>query len=238
MGDVKILNESVKKPDEISNEKLVVLVVAAHPDDEVLGIGGTLAKHKEAGHEVHICIATKPTVPPWTEEYVQKKKQCAANVDKLLDVDSRTELGFPTVKLNTLAHGELNAAVSNVVNKINPDIIYTHYWGDVNKDHVLVFDAVNVATRPQNEKKIKVYCFDTVSETEWGVIGFKPTKYIQLERSHVDKKIKAFLCYDTEVKEYPHPRSAKGLEIQAQKYGMDICVEYAEGLVVFRDYGI
>jgi LmbE family N-acetylglucosaminyl deacetylase len=135
--------------------------------------------------------------------------------------------------LNVIPCGELNSKISAVVDKIKPDIIYTHYEHDLNYDHTLIFRACMVASRPP--KKIKLVSFETLSETEWNNSVFQPNLWIDIG-DLLSKKIEAFKIYKSEVKQYPHPRSAEGIKILAQKRGNEIITEYAEAFIVLKDY--
>ena len=210
-----------------------VLIIAAHPDDEILGAGGTICKHVKNGDEVYICIVTKAYKPLWSEEYMKTKIKEQKNVDKLLGIKKRYNLDFPTVKLNTISHGEINKRISEIVEEIKPDIVYTHYEYDLNYDHTLIFRACMVATRPP--KKIKLLCYETLSETEWNNKAFQPDLWVDIT-PFVEKKIRAFKIYKSEVKSYPHPRSKEGIELLAKKRGTEASMKYAEGFMLVRDY--
>ena len=211
-----------------------VLIVAAHLDDEILGVGGTILKHIESGDDVYVCIATSGYEPVHKKEHLEKEINEAKEVDKILNIKKRIYLNFPVVKLNTIPHGEINKKVTGVVNEVNPGIIYTHFKGDINVDHRVVFDAVMVATRPIN-KKIKVLCYETISSSEWNYSSFIPNHYVDIE-PFIEKKIEAFLQYKSEVKEYPHTRSKEGIRILAKKRGADITVKYAEAFMIIRSF--
>jgi len=210
-----------------------VLIVAPHPDDEILGVGGTICKHVANDDEVYVCIVTKAYEPTWSKEYIKNKIKEQKKVDKILGVKQRINLDFPTVKLNTIPHGEFNKKITDVAEEIKPDIIYTNYKHDLNYDHTLIFKACMVATRPP--KKIKLFCYETLSETEWNNKPFQPNVWIDITK-FIDKKIKSFQIYKSEVKEYPHPRSKEGIEILAKKRGTEACVKYAEAFMLIRDY--
>ena len=109
-----------------------VLVIAAHPDDEVLGVGGTILKHRARGDDVFVCITTKAYEPQWTKDYIDTKVKEQKEIDDLFGIKKRYNLGLLTTKLNTLPHGEINQLITNVIDEVNPDIVYTHFEGDVN----------------------------------------------------------------------------------------------------------
>jgi len=210
-----------------------ILVVAAHPDDEILGVGGTLCKHIDSKDDVYACIVTKAYEPIWSRQYISEKIDEQKKVDEIIGVKKRYNLDFPTVKLNTIAHGEFNKKINEIVEKTKPDIIYTHFENDLNFDHTLIFRAVMVASRPP--KKIKVYCFETLSETEFNNKPFQPNTWVDITK-YINKKIKAFQTYKSEIKKYPHPRSAEGIEVLSKKRGTEACVKNAEAFMLVRSY--
>lgn len=209
-----------------------ILVIASHPDDEILGVGGTILKHIANHDEVFICIATRGYEPEWSQKYIENKILEQKKVDKFLQIKKRYNLNFPTVKLNTLPTGEINRAITKIVDEVRPDVIYTHFENDLNYDHTLIFKASMVASRPP--KKIKLYCFETLSETEWGLSAFKPNYWVDVSRQ-IEKKINAFKIYKSEVKSCPHPRSVEGVKILAKKRGIEICAKYAEAFILIKN---
>lgn len=209
-----------------------VLVIVAHPDDEILGVGGTLIKHIDDGDEVYVCVVTKPYTPYWSIKYIKEKELAQKKVDEFLGVIKRYNLDFPAVKLNTIATGEFNQAVSNVVNEVNPNIIYTHDLGDLNQDHKFVFWSCLVAIRPP--KRIKLMSFETLSETEWGIDPCYPRIFVDIENT-IERKIKAMEIYSTELKDYPHPRSIEGIRTLAKYRGTNVCLKYAEAFSLIRE---
>ena len=210
-----------------------ILVVAAHPDDEILGIGGTICKHISLGDKVNICIVTSAYEPNWTKEYIKGKIEEQKKVDEFIGIKKRINLELPTVKLNTIPHGEFNKVITDLVDEINPDILYTHFENDLNYDHTLISRACIVATRPP--KKIRLYFFETLSETEFNNKLFQPNTWVDITE-FISKKIKAFEIYKSEIKNYPHPRCGKGIEILAEKRGIESCIKYAEAFMLVKDY--
>ena len=212
-----------------------ILVVAAHFDDEILGVGGTLLKHVEAGDQVSACIVTIGKSPKWPEEYTKKQLEEAGKVDEHLNFEDRFILDFEPMSLSSLSTDSVNREVAKVIDSVKPDTIYTHFWGDINKDHRIVFDSVMVGTRPINDK-VNVICFETPSSTEWNNIPFKPNYYVNLEKSLIDSKLDAFSCYESEAKKYPHPRSSEAIMNLAKYRGNEVSSEYAEAFVVVRQF--
>lgn len=210
-----------------------VLVIGAHPDDEILGVGGTICKHIKNSDDVYVCIVTKSIEPRWSKEYMERKIIEQKEVDTLLNIKQRFNLDLPTTQLNIIAHGEFNSKISEIVEKVKPDIVYTHFEGDLNLDHTIVFRGTLLATKTPN--RIKLLCFETLSSTENTNSYFKPNFYVEINE-FIDKKLKAFKIYSSEVKKYPHTRSLEGLKILAQRRGSEICTEYAEAFILIRDY--
>lgn len=216
----------------MKTKKNKILVVGAHPDDEILGVGGTILRHIAKGDDVYVLIVTKPYTPYWTEEYIKKKEDAQKKVDEFLGIKKRFNLDLPTVKLNTIPMGELNQMIGDIIFFVKPSIIYTHFEGDLNLDHSFVFHACQVACRPP--RRITLISFETLSETEWGTSMFSPNTWINIT-DFIDKKIEAMKIYDTELREFPHPRSLKGIRILAQKRGSEACLEFAEAFKVIWD---
>lgn len=206
-----------------------VLVIGAHPDDEVLGAGGAIAKHSDHGDEVHILIITEGTTQQYdSDDIIDKKKRHAKNCAEQLGAAEVHFGGLPDMKLSDIPHVQVNAVIEEVCERVNPDIVYTHSGQEVNQDHVEVYNSTLVATRPLSKVK-KVLSYETPSSTEWSpdCDGFCPSIYVEIS-SYMDTKVNAFKSYKTEIREYPHPRSEKGLRGLAQKRGMESGVKAAE----------
>ena len=213
-----------------------MLVIAPHPDDEVLGCGGTIVKHAKNGNEVYLCVVTKGYTPDWSEEFLKNRPKEIEKANKILGIKKTHFLDYPTVKLDTIPQKELNEAISKVVNEVKPDILCIPHKGDVNKDHRLVFEASLVATRPANHKVKKILSYETLSETDWGqpIEPFVPNVYVDISET-LDKKIEAMKAYGSELKQYPHPRSLEIIEALAKKRGSEVGVKFAEAFMLIRE---
>lgn len=218
-----------------------ILVIAPHPDDEVLGCGGTIKKHTEAGDEVYLCVVTKAYTPDWSEEFIENRKKEIDASSKILGIKNIYFLDFPTVKLDTISQKDLNDAISGVVKEVRPDIAFIPFSGDINKDHKIVSEASLVALRPKPEATVKkVFYYEVLSETEWSKPAqriedvFIPNYYEDIS-DYLDYKLKSMECYKSELKEYPHPRSSKGIEVLAQKRGTESGVKVAESFMLIRE---
>lgn len=213
-----------------------VLVMAPHPDDEVLGCGGTLAKHYKKGDEIYLIIATKGYTPDWTEEYLEIRKKEIENVKKILGIKEIFYLDYPTVKLDTISQKEINDTLYKIVNSVKPDIAYIPFKGDLNKDHRILFEASLVTLRPINHKCKKILAYEVLSETEWGreIEIFKPNVYVDITDT-LSIKLNAMKAYKSELKPFPHPRSLEAIEALALKRGSEIGVRYAESFYLVRE---
>ena len=213
-----------------------ILIIAPHPDDEVLGCGGTIAKHTKEGDEVYLCIVTKGYTPDWSEEFIKNRPKEIEKANKILGIKKTYFLDYPTVKLDTIPQKELNEAISKVVNEVKPDILYIPHKGDLNKDHRLVFESSLVATRPANHKVKKILSYETLSESEWGqpIEVFISNVYVDISETF-GKKIEAMKAYGSELKQYPHPRSLGIIEALAKKRGSEVGVKFAEAFMLIRE---
>ncbi|MEM2145949.1 MAG: PIG-L family deacetylase [Candidatus Jordarchaeaceae archaeon] len=212
-----------------------VAVISAHPDDETLGAGGTLVRHKEIGDEIHACIVTKGYTPDWSEEEIEEARKQAENALEILGASSVHFLGFPTVKLNVVPGKELHDKIKDFIESINPDIIYAPFYGDLNSDHQIVARTVAIAARPVPNNRRTILYFETLSSTEWGrmfqKMNFIPNIYVDISKT-IEKKIEAVRCYRLELKEYPHPRSIEGIKTLARFRGMESGLDMAEAFML------
>lgn len=210
-----------------------VLVIAAHPDDELLGCGGTVALHARAGDRVTACIVCEGESLRYGAGGVNQRShtQRAAEV---LGFAGVTNLGFPDQRLETLPLTEVITPLERVVREVRPHVIYCQHGGDVNLDHQLVFKAALVATRPTEEFIESVYAFDTASSTEWAFPRtFVPDTWVDIS-STLEAKLRAMACYESEVRDYPHPRSIEALRHRAKAWGNQSCLDAAEVFMTVR----
>ncbi len=216
-----------------------ILVITPHPDDEVLGCGGTIKKYSQQKNEVYLCIVTKAYTPDWTNDFIKNRKKEIAEANKVLGIKKSFFLDLPTARLDTISQKKLNNLISKCVNKIKPEVVYIPYYGDLNNDHRLIFKASMVAVRPKPGSVIrKVLCYEVLSETEWAGpflnSMFTPNVYIDIS-STLKEKLKAMFCYKTELKDYPHPRSLKAINALVQKRGSEAGLEAAEAFMLIRE---
>jgi LmbE family N-acetylglucosaminyl deacetylase len=209
-----------------------ILVIAAHMDDETFGMAGTIAKYTASGDSVHVLILTdscSAQYPGNSDILVRKRNECLA-ANKILG--SAVEfLDFPDMRLDTVPHIELNNAISKAVERINPETVYTHWRGDLNKDHRIAHESTMVACRPISGVK-KILCYEVPSSTELGD-GFWPNYYVDI-MDFFNKKMDAIIKYKTELRGYPHPRSIESIYSLINKRGSEILTKCAEAFVLIR----
>jgi N-acetylglucosamine malate deacetylase 1 len=213
-----------------------VLTIAAHPDDEVLGVGGTLIRHFKAGDEVRILIVCSGESIRYREgEHDQPGD--AQRASHYLG-GRTTGLGFPDQRLDAGSNLELIQALEREVREFQPDVVYTHHWGDVNADHVRIAEAVDVATRPFAAPWVKrLFAFHTPSSSEWTASErdrpFAPNVFSDIT-AELDRKLDAMRCYRSELRPYPHPRSLRSLRERAGFWGSVANMTAAEPLILLR----
>jgi LmbE family N-acetylglucosaminyl deacetylase len=212
----------------IRNKTLKILFIAPHPDDETIGAGGTIVRHKALGDDIFWCIVTQGYTPPWPEEIVQKAREQITSIETFYGFKNVYQLGFPTVKLNIVPHMELCNALQNVIEEVKPDIVYTTSRNDVNLDHRIVYDCTLVASRPLPGNGIRRVLSYEIGYTihfgvPSGVTMFQPNVFIDISE-YLEEKLKAMRYYETELRQSPHPRNIESLRLLAKERGL--CVGY------------
>lgn len=213
-----------------------ILAIATHPDDEILGMGGTLKKHINNNNEVYVCIVTSTWKPKWGEKDNKRRKEESCKVGEFLGVKNLFRLDYPTIKLDTVPINELIYSIEKIVSEVRPHTVYTNYKNDLNADHGVVFQAVSVATRPISGIK-KLLAAETPSETDLALplLGnaFQPNFYIDIS-NELEDKIKAAKMYKSEMKTFPHLRSEEVIRAMAIKRGAEVNLKAAEAFVLLR----
>lgn len=213
-----------------------ILVLAAHPDDETFGLGGTIAKHSKKGDKVFVLVFSEgESARKANEKDISKRKEKARKACTVLGVKQIKFLGYQDQKLDTIPLLELCIEIESVIKTWKPDTIYTHFWGDLNQDHRRVFEASMISSRPIGKSfPTKVLCYEIPSSTEWGISAFKPNIFIDIEKEKA-KKNKACKFYENELGIFPHPRSLKALSIREQYWGTVAGRKYVESFVLVRE---
>jgi LmbE family N-acetylglucosaminyl deacetylase len=217
------------------------LIFAPHPDDEVLGVGGTIAKRVRNDDVVYVCIVTRGVEPLIDDKGVAEVRQEAKEAHSLLGIKETIYLDFPAAMLETAKRYEMNARIFDVICDIKPNEVFIPHWGDMQKDHQIVSESVMVALRPKNTHVVsKIYAYETLSETGWnipnGQNAFVPNAYFDIS-GYINYKIDAMKKYASQLSEFPHPRSVEAIEVLAKYRGSTINVPDAEAFVIIREIG-
>jgi LmbE family N-acetylglucosaminyl deacetylase len=231
-----------------------LLVVAAHPDDEVLGCGATVALRVAQGWQAHLLIMTggvagrtarRPDgisddqLDAETAAAMQRLRDESERAAELLGFTSVTRWSFPDNRMDTVSRMDVAQAIIPTLERLRPQTLLTHHPGDYNWDHTITFDAVMMAARhsPGEHGPREILAFEVPSSTEraWQTGGrsFHPNVYVDVART-IDKKKLALLTYQSECRPYPHPRSIEALEYLARKRGAEVGLEYAETFELIR----
>ena len=222
----------------MKQEKNKVLVIASHPDDEVLGTGGSILKMIDEGAEVYVCIATEAVKSlNFSEEEGKKRRKEAVDASNAPGINKTFFLNMPSVHLDTLPIFEIINKLKEIINEIKPSIVFTHYDNDPNQDHQIISKATIVAANPQicNGCIKEVYFYEIPSSTTnaLGDSFFKPNVFLNID-DYIEKKLKILGIYKSEVKKYPHPRSIEGAEIYAKFRGLMCNKKFAEAFMIYR----
>lgn len=213
-----------------------ILVVAAHPDDETLGVGGTVAMHVEQGHHVQLAILCGGGSLRYSQERGPQARDEARKAAEILGVTDLVIRDLPDQRLETLPISEVAGEIETLVKSLRPDVIYTHFCGDINRDHRVLTEAVMVAARPYAAPFVReILMFETPSSTEWGQLSpaFQPTIFVDITPA-LERKMKAFSCYSAELCAEPHPRSLSALRERAHYWGSLVNRQAAEPFVSVR----
>jgi LmbE family N-acetylglucosaminyl deacetylase len=221
-----------------------VLVVAAHPDDEVLGCGGTIARLTHEGREVFVAIlgegatARSATRAAATRAEVTALQDGSRRAAKLLGVKELFLRDLPDNRFDTVPLLDVVKLVEELIERLQPRIVYTHHGGDLNIDHAITARAVLTATRPLPGAPVKeLLMFEVPSSTEWAFQQhapvFRPTVFADVAAT-LETKIEAMALYDSEARAFPHPRSADALRAMARRWGSVVGVDAAEAFELVR----
>lgn len=216
-----------------------VLVIAPHPDDDVLGCGGTMARLAEKGVDVHVAIITTGRPPRFDSDDVVQVRAEAEAAHRMLGV-TQTHFGaFPAAELDRVAHADLNARIEELIRSVKPETVFLPFVGDVHLDHKLVFRSVLVAARPRGtDYPRRILAYETLSETNWAAPyldpAFAPNLFIDIAAT-LDSKIAAFQCFVSQCRAFPDERSPEALRALAQLRGANVHRDAAEAFVLLRE---
>ena len=217
----------------------LILVIAPHADDEVLGCGGVIAKHARSGDAVHVLVATKGDPEMFPAPLLERIRAELAEAHAVLGIAGVTFLDFPAPKLDMVPIHLLADQIAAQIVRLQPDTVFMPHRGDVHSDHRACYWGTLVACRPQPDRKTaRLLCYETLSETEWGAPEgsevFIPNVFIDISCS-LDEKLQAMRCYRSQLKPAPHSRSLQGIEALARVRGAAAGLNAAEAFMLIRE---
>lgn len=228
----------------MDSDTSTILVLAAHPDDEVLGCGGTIARHAREGHKIHIRILGEGVTSRYDEPDKAPQSELDAlhadseKVAEILGAASHEILGLPDNRFDTVPLLDLVKEVEAIIESVEPEVVLTQHGGDLNVDHQRTFRATLTATRPTGDSPLdEVYAYEVGSSTEWAfdsfAPSFEPDTFVGVSET-LERRIDALSIYDSETREFPHPRSPEAQRAIAKRWGSVAGVEAAEAFKTVR----
>lgn len=221
-----------------------ILIIVAHPDDEVLGCGGTIARLASEGKHVFIAILGEGITSRAERREMSDQKQIkvlhkqSKKVVHLLGAKDLFLQHFPDNRFDTVPLLEIAKTIEDLISNLKPEVIYTHHGGDLNIDHVVVNRAVLTATRPMKDQWVReIYAFEIPSSTDWAFHQFephfRPNVFMEISKT-LKIKLKAMRLYKTEIRAFPHPRSPEVIQAIARRWGGLAGCEAAEAFELIR----
>jgi LmbE family N-acetylglucosaminyl deacetylase len=219
-----------------------ILVIAAHPDDEILGCGGTIRRLVDEGCEAYVLILGEGVTSRDEKRDLKKRKAKISNLkeemlqaNRLIGATSVTAEDLPDNRFDSVPFLDITKIIEKHKARMKPDIVFTHYQFDLNIDHRITYEAVMTASRPLARETVKeIYSFEILSSTEWSSSAcFSPDTFFDISGT-IKNKLDAMKKYRSELCKYPHPRSLEGVELSAKYWGMRIGLEHAEAFKNIR----
>lgn len=220
-----------------------ILILAAHADDEIIGCGGTMAKHIDAGDDVSVLFLTDGVggrgIGNDDSQNIILRDRAAQKAASIIGFKLLQRFDFPDNAMDSLSRIEITKAVESVILKYEPNIIYTSHGGDLNVDHRRALEVVMTACRPQPKTNVNTICsFELASSTGWAGVSltkhFTPNYYVEITPEQLDRKIQALRAYHIEMRNFPHARSIEAIEHLAKWRGSQVGVQAAEAFVLER----
>jgi len=218
------------------------LIIAPHADDEVLGCGGTISKYSKMGYGIYIAILTNAHLGAseiFSKKQIKNIRRESVSANKILKVNNLTFHELPAPSLDQYPMYKIANLISVIINKIKPETVFIPSEKDIHIDHKIINHASMVALRPINKHIVnRILAYETLSETHWSEninSSFSPNHFEKLDVKDITLKKKSFLKYKSQVKNFPHPRSLKGIDVLANFRGMNIGAQYAESFEIKRD---
>lgn len=221
-----------------SHMKNQILIIAPHPDDDVLGCGGIIKKYTDAGHQVYVLVITRGTPKFYSEEKIKNVRDEALKAHSILGVAETIFLDFHAPYLDIVSKADISFEISRIIELFKIDSLYLPHFGDIHHDHKAVFHAGLVAARPTKGQTVKrIYSYETLSETEWAVPSgfemFTPTCFINISDAF-SFKLEAIKCFRSQLRNFPNSRSLKSIEALANLRGSTVGFHHAEAFMTIR----
>lgn len=215
-----------------------ILIVAPHPDDEVLGCGGIMKRMSNEGNHVYVLVVSKGSPKFYSDDKIDKVRGEALNAHKILGVKETFFFDFHAPFLDVVPVAEISNAINKLIKDLGIEELYLPHRGDIHNDHRQVFYAGLVAARPVGDYTVKnIYVYETLSETEWappfGDDAFIPTRFVNIE-DYIDCKTEAMNCFKSQIKEFPNSRSIETIESLSKLRGSAVGFKAAEAFMVIR----
>lgn len=208
-----------------------ILVIAAHPDDEVLGMGGTIKKLSKKNNKIKLCVITEGATAQYNDDkMIEIRKKACLKSGKILGINDFEFFEFPDMKLDSIPQIDINIKLEKLIRKFKPQIVYTTPYNDLNKDHQKVYESTLVSTRPLKNIVNQVLSYEIPGFTK---NPFQASVYENITKEF-STKIKAFECYKSEIENFPHPRSIKSLESISMYRGVEAGFQKAEAFKLVR----
>lgn len=215
------------------------LIIAPHPDDEILGCGGIMHKlAQSAEDDVYVLIMSRGTPKLYSEDKIENVREEALAAHKTLGVKDTFFLNFHAPEMDAVPLADVSRSIAEVIQRLHIDVIFIPHRGDIHNDHTIVFKAALVAARPVGNYTVKeIYCYETLSETEWappfGDDVFIPNYFVNVTEQ-MPFKLEAMACFKSQLKEFPNPRSLETIEALAKFRGATVGFERAEAFMTMR----
>jgi len=215
-----------------------VLIIAPHPDDEVIGCGGVIKKMSDAGESVFVLVLTRGAPTMYSDEKIENVRHEARSAHKILGVKESVFLDFYAPELDITPQAKISGEISNVIRKYDIDTLYIPHRGDIHHDHQAVFKASLVAARPTgNYSVVNIYAYETLSETEWAAPfaddAFIPTRFVNVEDTF-SAKVEAMKCFKSQLRDFPNSRSIEAMAALASCRGSTVGFLKAEAFMHIR----
>lgn len=222
-----------------------IMIISAHPDDEVLGCGGLLSKFKDKGPEIKVLFIGEGSTCRY-EDFKSQDAQKDIQIRNDYALSALNLLGVSNIEFNNLPCGRLdmepvikiNKIIEKAIRDFKPDTIFTHSPKDTNNDHKIVFKSTLMSTRPCNQHIVKkIYTYEVLSSSEWHYLDvFKPNVFLELSEKDIENKCKAMEIYETEIRPYPFPRSSQAIKALSMRRGTQSGTHYAEAYCLIREF--